>query len=396
MRETFVAAFGPPDAGRLARAPGRVNLIGEHVDYAGLPVFPMALQRHVSVLFRARSDDTVRMVNCDDRFGPRSFVMVDAITPYPSGDWGNYVKAAAQGLVDRHGARRGIDAVVCSTLPVAAGLSSSSALVIASALALLDAADVTADPLALAASMAEAERYVGTRGGGMDQAIVLGARRGFAFRIDFDPLRLTPTAVPAGWSIVVAHSLLPAPKSGTARRGYNERRAQCERALHVIVDHLRLQREVRSYADLLARFTTQELLELGARALDEPLRRRFRHVVSEGGRVALAQAAMAADDLETFGRLMNASHRSLRDDYEVSSAELDELVELARGAGAVGARLTGAGFGGCIAALCQADRAEQVRSRLAERFYARRTYEGVLDDHPFVAEPSEGASVTAV
>lgn len=393
LEAAFQTTFGPPAAEGLAHAPGRVNLIGEHVDYAGLPVFPMAIQREVTILFRARADRTVRLANCDARFGPRTFALGETIGRYPGGDWGNYVKAAAQGLAGRYGTRRGIDAVVCSTVPAAAGLSSSSAVVIASAVALLAAHGATVEPFALMEAMASAEQYVGTRGGGMDQAISLGARRGCACRIDFGPLRLTPTAVPPDWRFVVAHSLVPASKSGAARDAYNERRRQCEEALAAVAARLPRARRAASYADLLARLPAAELLALGDRLLDEPLLRRFRHVVSEGARVPAAVAAMAAGDAATFGRLMDESHRSLRDDYEVSCAELDELVEIARAAGASGARLTGAGFGGCIVSLCSAHTVGGVLDALARCYYAGRTFEGILDTHLFVAEPSGGAGV---
>src|SRR5262245_50531180 len=170
MEDTFRAHFGDPTGTRVARAPGRVNLIGEHIDYNDLPVLPMALQRDVALLCRPRADAVVRLANVDERFAPRGFEVSRAIEPFARGDWGNYSKAAAQALARDLGIARGMDAVVSATLPAAAGLSSSAALVVASALAILAANERELDPLALAELCADAERYVGTRSGGMDQA----------------------------------------------------------------------------------------------------------------------------------------------------------------------------------------------------------------------------------
>ena len=392
----FRRVFGNTRPTHLARAPGRVNLIGEHVDYAGLPVLPMAIQRDVMIVFGAHREAAARFANCADRFPPRSFVLSTTIPPYPAGDWGNYLKAAAQGLTSRYGPLTGVDGAVCSSVPAAAGLSSSSALVIATALALLTAREVTTDVSDLMDLMARAERYVGTEGGGMDQAIALGGRHGCAIRIDFDPVKLTPVHVPPNWRFIVAHSLVPAPKSGAAREAYNRRRSECDEALATVAKRVRPNERIDSYAELLEDTDSERLIEESERVIAGTLLARFRHVVSEASRVPQAQAAMARGDIEQFGRLMNASHHSLRDDYEVSCKELDQLVEIALHAGANGARLTGAGFGGCIVALVNGDRAEGVLGALAEEFYAGRMVPSDLSDHLFVAEPSDGASVVAL
>ncbi|OLC04576.1 MAG: hypothetical protein AUH45_02955 [Gemmatimonadetes bacterium 13_1_40CM_69_22] len=364
----FARAFGAPSPSpvHVVRAPGRVNLIGEHIDYCGLPVFPMAIRRSVRIAFHPRSDRETHLVNHDPRFAPSAFAVNESIPPAPAGDWGNYARAAAQALAQRFPDLRGVNALVDSDLPIAAGLSSSSALLVAMALAIMHANGVTVASLELMELLGRGERYVGTAGGGMDQAIILGARAGCASRIDFHPLRLTPTAVPADWQFIVAWSLVHAEKSGAARQAYNERTRQCD-----------------------------ELLEVaeGGATLSGVLSRRFRHVVTEGTRVRQAEAAMAAQDLATFGQLLDASHQSLRDDYEVSRPELDRLVELAREAGAAGARLTGAGFGGSIVVLCRAEHAPEIMAALGERFYAPRGAAGDVARHVFTAEPSAGAEV---
>ncbi|HWP36596.1 MAG TPA: galactokinase [Gemmatimonadales bacterium] len=393
LRHAFATAFPRVMPTRLARAPGRVNLIGEHVDYCGLSVFPMAIQREVRVVFRPRTDGLVRAHNTIPQFGPREFSLAAEPPPEPPGDWGNYLKAAAQGLVRHYGITRGLDAVVWSDLPLASGLSSSAALVVATALALLDANDVEIDRAALMTLLPEAERYVGTRGGGMDQAISLGAVQGTASRVDFNPVRVTPIKVPRGWRFVIAWSLAHAEKSGPAKAAYNERTRECATALERLAAVLREPRPA-SYSDLLARSDSAEWLRAARTVLDDVLLKRFRHVVSEGARVHMAQAAMEQADLAAFGELMNASHQSLANDYEVSTPALDELVRIARDAGAAGARLTGAGFGGCIVALCDAERERAVLAALASEFYAPR---GVtkLSDCLFVAQPGGAASVGA-
>jgi len=376
----------------LARAPGRVNLIGEHVDYCGLPVFPMAIQRGITIAARPRPDRVVRIANVDPQFPPREFVLGPDIPPGAAGDWGNYLQAAAQALVRRYGDLRGVDAAIGSDLPIAAGLSSSAALVVDVAVTLLGANGVAYDLHELMELLAAGERYVGTAGGGMDQAISLGARAGHAARIDFDPVRLTHVRVADGWRFIVAWSLVQAEKSGPAKQAYNERTHQTAEARRLVADRLGLG-DIPSYAPLLAARPTDDLLDAGA-TLEPLLRRRYRHVVSEGARVSAAIAAMERGDVAGFGTLMDASHASLRDDYDVSSRELDRLVEVAREGGAVGARLTGAGFGGCIVALASAAAADAVLADLRERFYGPR---GIRDpgESLFVAEPSAGAGVEA-
>ncbi len=386
----FAGGLGSPAATLAVHAPGRVNLIGEHVDYCGLPVFPVAIQRGVTILLRQRTDRRCVWRNLEPRFPPRQFALGSEIPPLAAGDWGNYLQAAAQAVARRYGDLRGVDAVVGSDLPVAAGLSSSAALVVAAALALLGANDTLFDHLELAELLAQGERYVGTAGGGMDQAISLGARQGHAARIDFGPLRLTHVAIPETWRFVIASSLVRAEKSGAAQRAYNARTAETAAAREAVAAYVNAPAAA-TYADLFAARPAEELLDAGAR-LEPLLRRRYRHVVSEGMRVNAAEQAMRDGELEQFGALMDASHTSLRDDYEVSIAELDHLVELARQGGAVGARLTGAGFGGCMVALADADAVEAVLSELRTRFYEPRAVRDTADVL-FVAEAAAGAAV---
>ncbi len=396
----FRDAFDGRAPTHLSRAPGRVNLIGEHTDYNGLPVFPMALDREVRILFRPRGDGTVRVVNADPEFRPRTFELTEEIPPGEAGDWGNYVKAPCQALSRRLGDLSGFDGLVSSTLPVASGLSSSSALVIAVGRALLAANELSIPTLELADEMARAERYTGTRGGGMDQAISLGARAGHASRLEFEPLRTYESPVPPDWRFIVAHTLVRAEKSGAAQEAYNARNRECREALALIREAAAATgwtgAGALTYAELITRAPVRELLEMAEAHLQGTHLMRFRHVVTEAVRVYEAEEAMRRGDLLTFGILMDASHESLRVDYEVSSPELDRLVELAWEAGAAGARLTGAGFGGCTVALAGPGHADRVLSALGERYYRGRELEAPLESVLFVAEPSAGAGVTAL
>lgn len=399
-----------------AVAPGRVNLIGEHTDYNGLPVFPITIDRDVRIEFSVVDDAVVRLDSPVARFDPFAFQLKPPVGAARQGDWSNYVRAAATGLME-HGVplRRGIAGTVTGDVPIASGLSSSSALVVASALALLKANGARLPRLELAALMARAERFVGLEGGGMDQAACLHGVAGHALRIEFDPLRVAPVAVPEGWRWVVASSLARAEKSGGARKAYNERARQCREALRVVVDAglgrrtaevvgARVQRRAAgsgdratsstpTYSDLLAVHDLDMLLRHASRVLAPVLFRRFRHVATEGRRVALAEVAMRRGDMRRFGALMVQSHDSLRDDFEVSTGALDAIVEVALGAGAAGARLTGAGFGGCAVVLCEEPAVGAVMEALSARFYEAQPARVPTGDTMFVATPGGGARV---
>lgn len=414
---------------RRAVAPGRVNLIGEHVDYNGLSVLPMAIDRDVQVEFRQLDQPVVRLEGAVGRFPPFAFRLDRRIERAEDGHWSNYVRAAARGLMG-HGLalERGIEGVVRGDLAPAAGLSSSSALVVASALALLHANETQVARLELAALLAKAERFAGLEGGGMDQAASLCGRRGHALRIDFDPLRVTPVAMPAGWRWVVAFSLARAEKTRGARDGgaqdaYNARPRECRAALARMAAAWPAATGARTPSTpprTYAEFATlcggspapwggsasgdapssaassarmDEVLGRARLVLEPVLLRRFRHVLSEGLRVEAAQAAMVKSRIEEFGALMTRSHESLRDDYEASTPALDQIVATALDAGAAGARLTGAGFGGCAVALCSPETAPKVADALAERFYGPRLGRPPQSCELFVTRAADGARV---
>lgn len=417
----------------VVRAPGRVNIIGEHTDYNGLPVLPMAIDRAVLIAGARRDDRRVQIANVAERFAPRSYQLQAGIRRFAPGDWGNYHKAAAQGLLSTIGpdVMRGGDFLVDSDVPPSAGLSSSSALVVGSALALLAVNDRSIPPLELAELTAAAERYVGTQSGGMDQAVCLLAEAGHALRIDFDPLRTEAVPIPSGQDFVVCDSLVEAEKSGAARAAYNSRVVECRLACCVFecllgaslprpLAHLGELRRLfpdRSLSDFVALIenalptrplTLDEIAERihassarlaaavgdGAReGATYSIVRRARHVLSEAERVDEAQLSLASGDWLALSALMDASHASCRDDYEISSPALEELVVAAKSAGAIGARLTGAGFGGCTVNLVVSADTSLFVAKMERSFYHGKPVAARRRDHCFPVVPSPGATV---
>jgi len=393
LKQEYGDRFDGAAATHYVAAPGRINLIGEHIDYSGLSVLPMALDRRILLVFGSGASSRVRIHNTDDRYQSLDFAVSSMLEPYPEGEWGNYPKAAVQELVLRYLELNGIDAVMHSDIPVASGLSSSSALVVAVTLALIRSNDIAINESELMELLAMAERYVGTEGGGMDQAICVGAVEGCVSRVDFDPVRLTATRMPGDWRVVVANSLVRAEKSGAAREEYNRRSRECREALATVLHELEIADEVATYRELIETVPHEKLLAAAESALPGTLGRRFAHVVNEAKRVFSAERAMVEADPQTFGKLMTESHASLRDDFAVSGPELDELVKIALEAGAYGARLTGAGFGGCVIALADEGTAGPVLSALQNEYYGNRTFSENPRDVLFVARPGGGAVV---
>jgi galactokinase len=362
----------------VVTAPGRVNLIGEHIDYHGLPVMPMAIQKQIAVGFLPRKDRLIR-AKSGQMAAAVDFTLTPPFVICEAGNWGNYLRAAARTCATYDTLQTGIDAYIASDLPSAAGLSSSSALLIAFSLALLKANGIQATLNELTALLPDGEQFVGTRGGAMDHVAILASRAGFATLIrSFSPLAITYVPIPQNWRFLVAHSLIHAEKSGAVRALYNARREAGTRALQ------RLGFE--SYGEVVGRAVQTDISVL----TDEPERNAFLHVTSEARRVDQSAAALRERDLAAFGRILYDSHMSLRDRLQVSLRELDLLVDTAMDAGAAGARLTGAGFGGCVLCVCSEERVEVVRTALIERFYAKRgSFEP--DKHLFLADPSSGA-----
>jgi galactokinase len=337
VRIAFSDLYGRP-AAVTATAPGRVNLIGEHTDYNDGFVLPAAIPLKTTVELATRQERRVRVWSeqfADDR--PHDFSLDDLAR---ADDWTDYVRGMVWALLD-HGLPSGFDARVSSSIPVGSGLSSSAALLIATGRAVRAAFNVSIDDLQLARLAQKAETdFVGAPVGIMDQMACSLADESTALFIDTQSLAYERIPLPSRGALLVIDSGVRHSHVGGE---YRTRRQECARAAAALgVDSLRQVSE----ADLSA-----------INSLPEPLNRRARHVVTENARVLATVAALRRDDVEEIGRLFFASHASMRDDFEVSTAAVDSLVDLAGTVhGVYGARLTGGGFGGAIVALAEPSR----------------------------------------
>jgi len=371
--------FGSAEGVRVARGPGRVNLIGEHTDYNGGFVLPIAIDRDVAIAFRANGTDQVRIHSLD--FGEDAEFALDQLEFDSEKRWTNYVKGVAKCLQDAGLQTVGFDGVVQGDVPIGSGLSSSAAFEVAAAQTFLALSGETMDRREMALLCQRAENtFVGVNCGIMDQFISIFAQAGHAVLIDCRSLehRLVPVGE-GGAKIVVCDTSV---KRELAASAYNERRAQCEEAARILneaVGGIELLRDV-----------SVDVLEAHQDQLDPIVYRRARHVVSEDDRTTAALDVLDAGDLAEFGRLMNASHDSLRDDYEVSCQELDIMVEAARGVeGVYGARMTGAGFGGCTVNLVAPAAVDAFCVRVPAEYNTAMGLEAKL----YVCEPAQGARV---
>jgi galactokinase len=345
---------------RIYRAPGRVNLIGEHTDYNDGFVLPMALDRSTWVAAAPRDDRTI--VVRSREYGETRRTNVDR------GGWSEYVRGVAS-VLDSPGA----DMLIASDVPIGAGLSSSAALEVACGYALLDLAGAPVrgvgasggnkDLVNLARACQRAEHeYAGTRCGVMDQMIACFGREGHALMLDTRSLERRWLPLPATVRVLACNTMV---KHQLAGGEYNARRADCEAGVAVLA---RRDPEIRALRD-----ATLGQLDAAKGEMPDRVYRRCRHVIAENARVQHAARALGAGDVDAFGRLMVDSHASLRDDYEVSCAELDTIVAIARECdGVYGARMTGGGFGGCAIAMADEAATADVQREVAAR-YERET-----------------------
>jgi galactokinase len=358
---------------RIYRAPGRVNLIGEHTDYNDGFVMPMALDRSTWVAAAARADDTivVRSREYDETVTLHRDAAVDR---HVGPAWHRYVRGVAR-VLDVAGA----DMLIASDVPIGAGLSSSAALEVACGYALLDLAGRPIHLIELAGACQRAEHeYAGTRCGVMDQMIACHGREGHALMLDTRTLERRWLPLPSTVRVLVCNTMVT---HQLASGEYNARRADCEAGVRVLA---RRCARIRALRD-----ATLAGLDAVRGELSDSIYRRCRHVIAENARVEDAARALAAGDFAAFGRLMDESHGSLRDDYEVSCAELDAMVAIARGLdGVFGARMTGGGFGGCAIALVDASAVDRASREIKER------YETATGLRPEVWVSSAGAGVT--
>jgi galactokinase len=374
LRERVMASYARVYGGKpslLIAAPGRVNLIGEHTDYNDGFVLPAAIDRHVVIGATPRRDRTVRLHAID--MSESAEFGLDDIRADTGRRWSNYQRGVAWALQGAGYRLSGLDLVVVGDVPVASGLSSSAAIEVATAYAFQVANQLDLDGVKRALLCQKAENdFVGMRCGIMDQYIISLGKRDHALLIDCRSLEYKLVPIPAGCSLIICDTNK---RRGLVDSEYNTRRLECEAGAK--------QLGVKALRDVTpAQFVARQA-ELG-----EVTRKRCRHVVMEDQRVLDAVAALQVGEVARFGQLMNASHVSLRDDYAVSCRELDVMVEAAqRQPGVLGARMTGAGFGGCTVNLvkneaadafpCQVAREYNVATGLTPQIYVCSAEEGV-------------------
>jgi galactokinase len=382
----------------VVRAPGRVNLIGEHTDYNDGFVLPIAIDRAVWIAAERCSSALATIVSIDfDQSATFRITELEPRTPggwvaYPTPrrpdaapvasapGWAAYPAGVAWSLREAGHALSGLDAVFASDVPVGAGLSSSAAIEVGFATAWQHASNFKLSQPDLARLCQRAENvYVGVNCGIMDQTISALGRAGHALLLDCRDLSTQHVPLPAGYSIVVGDTRVERSLAGSA---YNERRAQCEEAVRILQAH---GASIRALRDVTPEFLAQHEDELSP-----IVRRRVRHVVSENVRVLESAEALRRGDIAAFGRAMIASHASMRDDYEISCRELDVMVEVAlRVEGVLGARMTGGGFGGCAVSLVRDDAVERYLNEVPGAYRQATGIEPAV----YVCKATDGASL---
>ncbi len=367
---------------RISRAPGRVNLIGEHTDYNQGFVMPAALEFATLVASAPRGDRKIRAHSFayDDSFE----LDLDAAPPEKSGQWSDYIVGVALQLVASGRRLAGVDLAICSDVPIGAGLSSSAALEVSVAHALETVAgfELGLVDMALICQRAENE-YVGMKCGVMDQYIACRGVAGHALLIDCRSLEARAVEIPSHARVVVTNSMVHHVLAGGDE--YNARRRACEDGVRL------LQPRLGPIAAL--RDVTIEKLEANRDALPELVYRRCRHIVTENARVLAAEAALGQGDLAACGALMNTSHVSMRDDFEISCSEVDALVEIAqRQPGVFGSRMTGGGFGGSTVSLVEASALAPVMAAIAKGYRETTGLEPTI----FACSPSAGVGAVEI
>jgi galactokinase len=371
VQEAFIKRFGQlPEL--LVRAPGRVNLIGEHTDYNDGFVLPMAIDRAVWIALRPRGDRRV-LISSLEMETPGDFSLDDL--QKGGRDWYEYLKGVAWALSGAGYDLQGWEGVMSSDVPVGAGLSSSAAIEMATARAFAQVAGFDWDPVRMAQAGRKAENsWMGVSSGIMDQMASAACLAGHALFLDCRSMYYENIPLPDGVAVVVLDT---ATRRGNVDSGYNERFEQCQTAAH----HF----GVKALRDV----SPQELLEKG-QSLDEVVYRRARHIVTENQRVLESIEAMRAGNLVRLGLLLDASHVSMRDDFEITNEALNTMVSVARRLpGCYGARMTGGGFGGCAMALVDAGKVENFAATVPHEYQS----EIGLTPSVYVCHPTQGAEV---
>jgi galactokinase len=360
LKEQFIQLFGGGSAGiRVFHSPGRVNLIGEHTDYNGGYVFPAALTLGTTMLIRPRNDNQVQLASTN--FTVSNRIALDDLKKVPEDDWMNYPKAVLDVLQKEGYTFGGYDVLYSGDLPNGAGLSSSASIEVVTGYGFLrmEGQEIDRVRLALLAQRAE-NQFIGVQCGIMDQFAVANGRSEHAILLDCDKLgyELVPFRS-EDYRLVISNTNK---RRGLVDSAYNERRSQCEQAVSDL-------RSAFPQLQLLGELTLEQYQAHEQLITDPVVRKRARHVVEENTRVLWSVKALKGNDLQAFGQLMNQSHESLRDLYEVSCKELDILVEEARKIpGVLGSRMTGAGFGGCTVSVVHKDQINRFVDQVGENY----------------------------
>lgn len=379
LEQKFKEVFGK-DAEQQFFAPGRVNLIGEHTDYNGGNVFPCAIDKGTYGLVSKRADRTFRMYseNFAD-LGVMEFTL-DELVNDKKHDWANYPKGVIKMFVEEgFKIDSGFDFLVSGNIPNGAGLSSSASIEMLTGIVLKDLFHLSIDPIAMALLGKKVENlFIGVNSGIMDQFAVAMGKKDHAILLDCNTLKYDYVPVVLKDEVIVIANTNK--RRGLADSKYNERRAECDEALAELQTKL----PIKALGEL-----SIEEFEANKDLIKSPIRqKRAKHAVYENQRTLKAQKELSAGNLAEFGKLMNQSHISLRDDYEVTGVELDTLAALAwEQAGVVGSRMTGAGFGGCTVSIVKKDKVDDFIKNVGEAYKNKIGYAADF----YIAAVSEGA-----
>ncbi len=421
----------------LARAPGRVNIVGEHVDYSGYGVLPMAIEQDIAIASCPNDRGELCFYNVSDKH-PEFSCRLDVLEKDIDKNeivWYKYILCGIKGMIEEFGIKTpiGMDIAVDGSIPPSSGLSSSSALVCCSALTTLSLNEVDLpSKKELAEMCAKSERLIGTQGGGMDQAISFLGEAGKALMIEFNPVRSSEVDLPEGYSFIISNTLVRANKA--AESDFNTRVAECHIGARVVakkkgknwreVNRLMLlqnsldsplnemsgvvceclhpgeytRKEICEILEISNEELVQECLSEKSKGVEKfKLQDRAKHVFEEANRVYLfnstANSGGGTSTAQALGRLMDESHTSCSKIYQCSCAELDELVSLCKEAGALGSRLTGAGWGGCAVSLVSNDNIQAFQERVKEGYFKKYNHLSDLPTSLFATKPSPGAGV---
>jgi galactokinase len=377
LKEDFNKLYGKSEQPtRVFFSPGRVNLIGEHTDYNGGLVFPCALSFGTYLVIRQTSENSIKFASTN--FEYKATVAAEKISKKHGKEWVNYPLGVINQLAKKGCKLGGIEMLYAGNIPNGAGLSSSASIEVVTAYALNEVFKCGIDKIELVKLSQKAENeFVGVNCGIMDQFAVGMGKAEHAIELQCDTLKYELVPVKLGdYKLIISNTNK---RRGLADSKYNERRSECEQA----VEHLKKVKPINNLGEL----SYEEFSGMQDKIPSETVRRRAHHVVSEIQRVKDAVEALKKGELKVFGEMMNASHDSLKDDYEVTGVELDTLVDEARKVkGVIGSRMTGAGFGGCTVTLIHKDSIDTFKKQVAEN-YTKKT--GLTPDF-YVAEVGDG------